>query len=32
MKIAGKQIVRSWVLNNKPYLGYLKIMNRPVDN
>ena len=30
MKIAGKHIVRSWVSNNKPYLGYLKIMNRPL--
>jgi hypothetical protein len=30
MKIAGKHIVKSWVLNNKPYLDYLKIMNRPM--
>ena len=31
MKIVGKKIVKSWILNNKPYLGYLKIMNRPID-
>jgi radical SAM superfamily enzyme YgiQ (UPF0313 family) len=31
MKIVGKQIVKSWVLHNKPYLGYLKIMNKPFD-
>ena len=30
MKIAGKQIVKSWILHNKPYLGYLKIMNKPL--
>jgi hypothetical protein len=32
MKIVGKQIVKSWVLNNKPYIGYLKIMNKPLEH
>jgi radical SAM superfamily enzyme YgiQ (UPF0313 family) len=31
MKIVGKQIVKNWISNNKPYLGYLKIMNRPIE-
>jgi radical SAM superfamily enzyme YgiQ (UPF0313 family) len=30
MKIAGKHIVKSWVLNNKPYVGYLKILSKPM--
>lgn len=32
MKIAGKHIVKSWVLNNKPYLGYLKDMDRSLKD
>ena len=32
MKIAGKHIVKSWVVNNKPYLDYLKIINRPMGD
>ena len=32
MKIAGKHIVKSWVVNNKSYLDYLKIMNRPMGD
>jgi radical SAM superfamily enzyme YgiQ (UPF0313 family) len=31
MKIVGKQIVKNWIENNKPYLAYLKIMNRPIE-
>lgn len=32
MKFAGKHIVKSWVINNKPYLDYLKVMNRPMGD
>jgi hypothetical protein len=32
MKIAGKHIVKSWVVNNKPYLEYLKVINRPMGD
>jgi len=30
MKFVGKGIVKNWVSYNKPYLGYLKIMNRSI--
>ena len=28
-KLIGKQIVKSWIVHNKAYLGYLKSINRP---
>ena len=30
-KMVGKQIVKNWILHNRAYMRYLKIMNRTVN-
>jgi len=30
-KMVGKQIVKNWILHNRAYMGYLKVMNKTVN-